>query len=76
MHTFLLWSVSGGQKGFSQEECEWISIQASTSHLMSPQGSVLGPLLFLILIGDIDQDISHAFISSFADDKRLSSSVS
>ena len=36
-----------------------------------PQGSVLGPLLFLILIGDIDQDVSHAFLSSFADNTRV-----
>ena len=36
-----------------------------------PQGSVLGPLIFLILIGDIDKDITHAFLSSFADDTRV-----
>ena len=36
-----------------------------------PQGSVLGPLLFLILIGDIDQSIASSFISSFADDTRV-----
>lgn len=36
-----------------------------------PQGSVLGPLLFLILIGDIDQRIASSFISSFADDTRI-----
>ena len=36
-----------------------------------PQGSVIGPLLFLILIGDIDQNVAHAFLSSFADDTRL-----
>ena len=36
-----------------------------------PQGSVLGPLLFLILLGDIDSEIKKAYVSSFADDTRL-----
>ena len=36
-----------------------------------PQGSVLGPLIFLVLIGDIDSDILSSFVSSFADDTRL-----
>ena len=40
-----------------------------------PQGSVLGPLLFLILIGDIDKDIVSAFLSSFADDTRMGHNV-
>ena len=35
-----------------------------------PQGSVIGHLLFLILIGDIDKNVSHSFISSFADDPK------
>ena len=37
-----------------------------------PQGSVLGPLLFLVLIGDIDKDIT----SSFADDTRVAKGIS
>ena len=36
-----------------------------------PQGSVLGPLIFLILIGDINKDVNEAFLSSFADDTRI-----
>lgn len=36
-----------------------------------PQGSVLGPLLFLILISDIDQEVASSFLSSFADDTRI-----
>ena len=40
-----------------------------------PQGSVLGPLIFLILIGDIDNDISNSSVRSFADDTRLIKSV-
>ena len=40
-----------------------------------PQGSVLGPLLFLMLIGDINQDVAHAFLSSFADDTRIGSKI-
>ena len=41
-----------------------------------PQGSVLGPLLFLILIGDIDRNVVNSFISSFADDTRVGHGVS
>ena len=40
-----------------------------------PQGSVLGPILFLIMLGDIDKDVAHAFLSSFADDTRVGKSV-
>ena len=36
-----------------------------------PQGSVPGPLLFLILISDIDQKVASSFLSSFADDTRI-----
>jgi hypothetical protein len=36
-----------------------------------PQGSVLGPLLFLILMYDITEGITHSILSSFADDTKM-----
>ena len=36
-----------------------------------PQGTALGPLLFLITIADIIKDISNSKLISFADDTRL-----
>ena len=40
-----------------------------------PQGSSLGPLLFLIMISDINRNVENVDISSFADDTRIVSSI-
>ena len=37
-----------------------------------PQDSVLGPLIILILIGDINEEILYSILRSFADDTRIS----
>ena len=42
-----------------------------------PQGTVLGPILFLIYLNDIDSSIKHdCTLRSFADDSRLFKSIS
>ena len=40
-----------------------------------PQGSVLEPLIFLILIGDIDENFIHCLVKSFADDTCATKSI-
>ena len=40
-----------------------------------PQRTVLGPLLLLIMISDIDEDVSASKVISFADDTRIYSGV-
>ena len=53
------------------------SAKSSAQEVISgvPQGSVLGPLIFLILIGDIDKEVVASFLSSFADDTRIGREV-
>ena len=41
-----------------------------------PQGTVLGALLFIILMGDINRGISSSSIVSFSDDTRLYHGIS
>ena len=41
-----------------------------------PQGTVLGPILFIIFLNDLSSCIQHSVVSSFADDTRLKKSIS
>ena len=61
---------------FSTHRTHFVILQGGISHASPvlssvPQGTVLGPLLFIILMGDINCGISSSSIVSFADDTRL-----
>ena len=69
LHSFLI----------DREQCVAVGGAVSQpSAVMSgvPQGSVLGPLLFLIHITDINEHVLHSSVASFADDTRVLKEVS
>ena len=68
MHSFLTGRVQTVVvDGHKSEEAPMIS--------GVPQGSVLGPLLFLIYMGDIGIDVGDSVLTSFADDTSVSRAV-
>ena len=56
-----------------QQQVFFNGLLSSTEHILSgvPQGSALGPLLFLVYINDLPCCISHSTVNMFADDTAL-----
>ncbi len=63
-------------RSYLTDRSQFVSIQGFDSDLLPmhhgvPQGSVLGPLLFLIYINDLHNAIQHSHVYHFADDTNL-----
>ena len=70
-------NVLGWLKSFIFDRKEVVTIlgHSSVPYKMSsgvPQGSVLGPLLFVAFVNDIDANLEHASMLKYADDIKLS----
>ena len=64
---------------FNRQQC--VKINNKYSHLLPvlsgiPQGSILGPLLFLVYVNDIPDHISNSLLYLFADDTKCLKTIS
>ena len=76
MNTYLVWNiiiynVSQHWTHENNVSINGFESKTTTISIGVPQGSVLGPLLFLIYINDLHASIKYAEVHHFADDTNL-----
>ena len=80
LHKLEYYEICGGCndwfKSYLSDHKQFVLINGYNSHLMPvncdvPQGSVLGPLLFLIYMNDLHRAIQYCKVHHFADDTNL-----
>lgn len=74
-NSMLLWFTS-----YFENRRQYVKVNSCTSEIFGVpssvgQGSVLGPILFLIFFNDSDDDITNSLILNFADDKKIAHKI-
>ena len=84
LHKFHAYGVRGKLlsrlKAYLSDRTQTVVINGKSSYSAKvvsgvPQGTVLGPILFLIYLNDLNKCLKHSVTSSFADDTRIKKTI-